>query len=60
MGKESVLKEITRLERGPEVEAGFMSGYGYREKSGRRWQVIVAAGVIAMLNYSLVSFHWEG
>ena len=48
------------VEQGPDVEAGFMSGYVYREKSDKRWHVIVAAGVIAMLNYFLVSFHWEG
>src|SRR5689334_14578557 len=49
-----------RTEEGPDVESGFMSGYRYQEKSARRWQIIMVAGIIAALNYLLVSMYWEG
>ena len=49
-----------QIEKGPDIEAGFMSGYLYREKSAKRWYIIIVAVVIAALNYFLVSFYWEG
>ena len=49
-----------KIEEGPEIEAGFMSGYRYQEKSTKRWQIIIVAAFIAALNYLLVSIYWEG
>lgn len=49
-----------QLEEGPDIESGFMSGFHYREKSVRRWQIIMVAAFVAAVNYFVVSFlSWD-
>ena len=48
-----------KLEEGPEIESGVMSGYAYQEKANKRWQIIMVAAFISALNYFLLSFYWQ-
>jgi RsiW-degrading membrane proteinase PrsW (M82 family) len=45
---------LPELKEGNEYESGPMSGYLYREKSNKRWKIVIAAVMIGALNYILM------
>ena len=46
-----------KLEEGRDVESGMMAGFRYRDREGKRWQIImIAAGVAGALNVMLLVF----
>ena len=46
---------LPELKEGNEYESGPMSGYFYREKSNKRWKIVIAAVMIGALNFILMA-----
>jgi ABC-type Fe3+-siderophore transport system permease subunit len=45
-----------KLEEGRDIESGIMAGFRYRDREGKRWQILTAAGIAGALNVMLLVF----